>query len=69
MERKTFKRYRTELVNGSKGTINLPEGKNLQDYIENHKFIRDSMSENVIRSSAIVKFEYVGTTKKMISVR
>ena len=55
-----IKLYRTELINGSKGTISVKEGSDLRYIIQNKKFIKDAFTESFIRSSAIVKFEYVG---------
>lgn len=55
-----FKVYQTELINGNKGTINIPLDTELKDIINTRQFIKDAYSDNYIRSNAIVRFEYVG---------
>ncbi|RKD21119.1 hypothetical protein BEP19_15710 [Ammoniphilus oxalaticus] len=62
-----FKRYQTELVNGSKGTISIPDGEDLRSMIQNRGFPKDGCSETLIRSSAIVKFEHVGYEERLIN--
>lgn len=55
-----FKSYKTELINGSKGIINIPIDKDLEEILSTRQFIKDMYTEHVIRSSSIVKYKYIG---------
>lgn len=66
METIYFKKYQTELENGSKGKICIPVDQDLKTIIQGSEFIKDSFCETVIRSSAIVFFEHVGYEERLI---
>lgn len=63
-----FKQYQTELINGNKGTINIPMDMELKNIIQTRQFIKDAYSETFVRSNAIVKFEYVGIHEAVVKV-
>lgn len=60
MELKKFRKYKIELVNGSKGSINIPVNSHMSNIIDTRKFIKDAYSETYIRSKSIVIFKDVG---------
>lgn len=57
-----FDKYNTELINGTKGTICIPVGAKFTDILKGSEFLKDVHTDSYIRSNAIVRFEYVGTT-------
>jgi len=62
-----FRQYKTELINGSKGKINIPLDLKLQDIITSRKFIEDAQTKTFIRSNSIVMFEYIGIHELSVS--